>query len=81
MERTEIYEKLHRIFWQIFDDDSIVLEDRTTADDIEDWTSFEQLNLITAIETEFRVRFKTAEVMKLANVGAMVDILIKKTGK
>lgn len=81
MTREQVYEKMNEIFREIFDDESIVLNDETTAEDIEDWTSFEQLNLIAAIEAEFRIRFKTVEVMKLANVGAMVDVILSKVGK
>ena len=41
MERTEVLEKLNDIFRGFFDDESIVLTDETTSDDIEDWDSFE----------------------------------------
>ena len=41
MEREEVYERLNNVFREVFDDDSIVLNDNTTSDDIEDWDSFE----------------------------------------
>ena len=78
MTREYVYEKMNEIFRNVFDDDSIELEDDTNADDIEDWDSLEQINLIVAIENEFEMMFDMAEVANLANVGEMVDLILSK---
>ena len=78
MTREYVYEKMNEIFRNVFDDDSIELEDETNADDIEDWDSLEQINLIVAIENEFEMMFDMAEVANLANVGEMVDLILSK---
>ncbi len=75
MTREELFEQLTEIFRDIFDDDDIVLTDSTTADDIEDWDSFEQINLLVAIEKKFGIKFQLAQVSNLENVGAMVDLV------
>lgn len=62
----------------MFDDETIELEDDTNADDIEDWDSLEQINLIVAIENEFGMMFDMNEVANLANVGEMVDLILSK---
>ena len=36
MSREEVFERLHEIFWDVFDDEDIQLTDATTSDDIED---------------------------------------------
>ena len=36
MTREEAYERLTNVFRNVFDDETIVLKDSTTADDIED---------------------------------------------
>ena len=41
----------------------------TCADDIEDWDSLEQINLLTAIEKKFNIKFKLADVRGLKDVG------------
>ena len=80
MTREAIFEELTEIFRDIFDDEEIVLSDETTADDIEDWDSLEQINLLVAIEKKFSIKFQLAEVSHLANVGDMVDLVQKLVG-
>ena len=75
MSEQEIYERLNEVFRNVFDDDEIEVEAGTTADDIEDWDSLEHINLISAVEDEFGIRFKMGEVSSMKNVGEMVDII------
>lgn len=78
MTREYVYEKMNEIFRNVFDDDSIELEDETSADDIEDWDSLEQINLVVSIENEFEMMFDMNEIANLANVGEMVDLILSK---
>ena len=39
MDTREIFERLDRVFQDVFDDDTIHVTPKTTADDIEDWDS------------------------------------------
>ena len=50
-----------------------------SANDIEDWDSLAQINLIIAIEKEFKVKFRLEEVSNLKNIGEMLELLSKKT--
>ena len=75
MNEKQILQKLNRIFQEVFDDDSIVVDRNTTADDIEDWDSLEHITLIAAVESAFHMRFKMHEVSTMKNVGEMVDII------
>lgn len=78
MERNEIYEKLNTVFQDVFDDESIEVNDATTANDIEDWDSLEHINLVVAVEKCFNIKFNMGEVAALKNVGEMVDLIEKK---
>lgn len=78
MTRDCVYEKLNRIFQDVFDDELLEITDDTTSDDIEDWDSLEQINLIVAIEKKFEIKFQMEEIIGLRNVGEMVDIILKK---
>lgn len=78
MSREDLYEKLNEVFWDVFDDEDIRVNDATTADDIEDWDSLEHINLIVAVEKKFGMKFNMGEVSKFKNVGEMVDIILSR---
>ena len=75
MDTREIFERRDRVFQDVFDDDTIHVTPKTTADDIEDWDSLEHITLISAVEREFRMKFKMGEISSMKNVGEMVDII------
>jgi acyl carrier protein len=54
-------------------DDSIVLTMETRREDIQNWDSFNYINFIVAVEIQFGVKFKVADVESFANVGAIVN--------
>lgn len=81
MAKEDIYERLTAVFRDVFDDESIVIGDETTADDIEDWDSIEHITLVGAVENEFGVRFKMGEVSGMKNVGEMVRIISERGTK
>jgi acyl carrier protein len=76
----QIYAKLTDIFRDVFDDDSIVLTPELTAADVPGWDSFNHINLIVATEVAFKIKFKTAELESLRNVGHLVDVIASKVG-
>lgn len=75
MTREAIFARLTDVFREVFDDDTIELTDETTADDIEDWDSFEHINLIVAVQDEFNFKIPMGKVVTMKNVGEMVDII------
>ncbi len=77
MTRAEIMDKLTAVFRDVFDDDSIVLADSTTASDIEDWDSLMHITLISSIENEFDLKFDMKTIVSMKNVGDVVDIIEK----
>lgn len=78
MERKEIFEKLTEIFRDVMDNDEIVLEETTTAEDIEDWDSLTHVQLIEQIELVYGIRFSAYEVSSWIDIGEMVDSIINK---
>ena len=53
LSKDEIIERLNDVFRDVFDDDTLEVDENTTADDIEDWDSIEHITLIGAVEDEF----------------------------
>lgn len=80
MTDVELMKRLNDVFRDVFDDDSIVVNEQTTADDIEDWDSIEHISLISSVEDEFGMRFSMGEVSGMNNVGEMIK-LIRERGK
>jgi acyl carrier protein len=74
----EIKKQVNDIFKDVLDNDAIVIQDSTTADDIEEWDSLSHIQLIVGIEKHFKIRFTTAEVTSYKNVGEMIDGIAKK---
>jgi acyl carrier protein len=78
MTREEVYSKINEVFQNVFDNEDITVNDTTTSDDIEDWDSLEQINLVVAVEKKFNIKFNMREVNKFKNVGEMVDIIMTR---
>lgn len=78
MERKEIFEKLTEIFRDVMDNDEIVLEENTTAEDIEEWDSLAHVQLIEKIEEVFGLKFSAKEMMSWEDVGEFVDSIEEK---
>lgn len=78
MTEEEIYDRLNDVFRDVFDDDTIEVDETTTAEDIDDWDSLEHINLIAAVEKEFDIKFRMGEVSTMKDVGEMVDIIMSR---
>lgn len=76
----EIIDRLQEIFRDVFDDVTILLTKDITANDIEDWDSLAQINLIMAIEKDFKIEFTLNDVSGLKNVGEMLEVIKRKIG-
>lgn len=81
MTHEALMSDIQDIFRDNFDDDSLVITRETTADDIEDWDSLEQINLLTAMEKKFGIKFTLDDVRGLANVGDMTDLIVRLKGE
>ena len=76
--RKEINKGLEEIFQETFEDEEIVLTDDTTAEDIEEWDSLANFNILMEIERKFKISFNLNEIEKLKNIGEMANLILKK---
>ena len=81
MEKTEILAKLQEIYRDVLDNEDIVLTNETTADDIEEWDSLTHVQLVVAIEKDFKIKFTSKEILSWQNVGDLVDCVANKLKK
>lgn len=76
---AEIIEQLNPLFRDVLEDDAIQLSPATTANDIENWDSITNIQLIVAIEKKYKIRFTSREIQNFKNVGELADALLSKT--
>jgi acyl carrier protein len=76
----DVMARLNAVFCEVFDDDSIKIFDAMTAEDLDEWDSLSHITLVLAVEREFHIKLKAAEVGRLADVGEMAKLLIERSG-
>ncbi len=69
--------ELQALFQDFFEDEDLILEDHLTAEDIEDWDSLAHIGLIATIEKKYNIKFATAEISRLKNVGELISLTKK----
>jgi acyl carrier protein len=74
----EIMIQMQNIFRDIFDNDSLVISEQTSAVDIDAWDSLNNIQLIVAIEHQFGIKFDSEEMTSWKNVGDMITCIIGK---
>lgn len=70
--------KLEEIFRDLFDLPDLQLDVGMSADDIDEWDSVNHVMLVVQIEREFRIKFHTAEVEEMKNVGDLLKLVVGK---
>jgi acyl carrier protein len=75
MDEPQIYQRLTEIFQEIFDEDSIEVTPKLSADDVDGWDSLTHIRLILSIEKVFKIKFSTSEIGKLENVGDLAALI------
>ncbi len=78
MQNEALLEQVQEIFRDVLDDEEIVLQETSTAEDVEGWDSLTHIQLIVAIEKHFKIKFTSKEILSWKNVGELVDCLAAK---
>ncbi|WP_313084888.1 acyl carrier protein [Pseudomonas sp.] len=78
MTEAEVLQQLTPVFRDVFDDDDLVLAPSMTANDIDGWDSQTHVMLTVAAEQRFGIKFRTAELESLRNVGHFAQVIASK---
>ena len=78
MSCNDVMFRLTNVFREQFEDETLNLSRTTTAQDVQGWDSLMHINMIAAIEREFKIRFTTREITALRNVGDLLDLIAGK---
>lgn len=57
---------------------SFPINEETTAQKVPGWDSLGHVALLAAVEQEFGIRFRTLEVLRIPNVGALQALVFRK---
>jgi acyl carrier protein len=63
---------------EVLDDETIVLDENTTANKVPGWDSLLHVEIVVAIEKHFKIRFTSKEIQSFKNVGAMRNAIAGK---
>lgn len=80
MTYEEIKSRLAPIFHEVFSDDTLVVTESMTADDVAKWDSLNHINMIFAVEKGFGVKFSIKDARSMKNVGELIELIKKKVG-
>ena len=74
----DLLPEIQELFRDIFDDPTLVITRESNAATVPDWDSFAHLNLVTAIEKKYKIKFALGELQELRNVGDMINLIEAK---
>lgn len=75
MTREEIISQLTPIVRAMLKDENLVITDNLSSVNVPTWTSLSFMMLLTEIENRFGFKFKMMEILKLQNMGAIIDAI------
>ena len=78
MTKEEICDEVQTIFRRVFSDPDIVIRDSMVAADVDAWDSLNHSLMIAEVEEFFKVKFGIREIIKMSNVGDMLNLLFDK---
>jgi acyl carrier protein len=70
--------KLEEIIANIFELDPSQIKKEMTPADIETWDSLSQLDLLSAIEKEFKIKLEFSEIFTVMKIDDIYNLLSKK---
>jgi acyl carrier protein len=76
-----VSDELKKVILNVLKLEDWEIADTTLAAEVPGWDSLSHINVVSAVERHFGVRFKNVEVIKLTNVGDLQRLVDSKSGK
>ena len=71
-------EKVFKIVSQVMDVPLEEINERSSPDNLENWDSFQHMNLVLALEEELKIRFTDEEIVGMENASMILEALQNK---
>ena len=78
MEKEKVLAGVTEVFDEVFANHGATISESTTAQDIQEWDSLTNIELLVAIEQKFGIKFKSSDISQLQNVGDLCEVIQKK---
>ncbi|MBF1061911.1 MAG: acyl carrier protein [Prevotellaceae bacterium] len=79
MDRDEILKQLALIFEEVLKQPGLKIDYNMSADDIDGWDSLSNMTIISEIEKKWNVHFKLRDIVRMKNIGDMIDVIIRQS--
>lgn len=76
MTRTELIATIQPLARQIFSSPDLEITDLLGPANLPVWTSLTFTQLLTALEDTLNIKYKMMEIIKMQNMGAIIDITL-----
>lgn len=80
MELNDIMKQINTIFIELFNDENIVLTEKSDTNEIDAWDSLNHIQVITAVEKHFKIRFELNDLLIFENIGDLCSGVKSKLG-
>jgi acyl carrier protein len=80
LDRKRIYDQVGEVVRTLFDEYEGEIGPTLTAKQVSQWDSLANVQFMVLVEQVFKIKFTTAEITGLPNLGALVDLIEKKVG-
>jgi acyl carrier protein len=80
-ESMTLKERVFKIISQVMNVPVAAVNEQSSPENLERWDSFQHINLILALEEEFKTKFNDAEIMQLSNTNIILEALKNKSVK
>lgn len=77
MERNQILKQLEDILRDVLDNDAITITEQTTAEDIEEWDSLTNVQIVVEMQKVFGKKFSAKDILLWESVSDMIDSIMK----
>jgi len=65
--------RLQRVVRDVLDNPALVLDETSSSANVPDWDSVATVQIVLAVEEEFKIRLRTEEVAVATSVAALLD--------
>ena len=79
MDIEEILKLLALIFEEVLKQPGLKIDYNMSADDIDGWDSLSNMTIISEIEKKWNVHFKLRDIVRMKNIGDMIDVMIRQS--